>query len=249
VPGSGIHVGDLDGSSTQNGGRWNANVTITIHSGSENPVANVTVNGSWSSGGSSNCVTNGSGQCTIISDDFKNNVANVTFTVTSVSLAGYTYQPGDNHDPDGDSNGTAIVIYKDGQPEPTPTPVPTSTPGPSPAPGPGIVMHIGDLDGNGVQDGGRWNAFVEITVLDADNLPVANATVSGSWSSGANGAGSCITNASGQCTVVKNNIRNNVSSVTFTVDEVVAAGNTYDPGSNTDPDGDSNGTTIVVAHP
>ena len=34
-----MHVGDLEGSSSSNGGRWNANVLITIHDGNENPVA------------------------------------------------------------------------------------------------------------------------------------------------------------------------------------------------------------------
>lgn len=238
-PGTLMHVGDLDGSSTQNGGRWNATVTITVHDDNENPVMNATVNGSWSNGanGSGSCVTDGSGQCTITKNNIKNNIANVTFTVTSVTHASNTYNPAANHDPDGDSDGTSISVYKDGEPEPTPTP------------GPGVVMHIGDLDGYGVQDGNRWDAFVEILVLDADNLPVANATVSGSWSNGANGSASCTTNASGICTVIKNNIRNNAPTVTFTVNDVVAAGNTYDPGANTDPDGDSDGTTIVVAQP
>jgi hypothetical protein len=36
----------------------------------------------------------------------------VTFTVTDVSKAGMTYNPGANHDPDGDSNGTVIVVSK-----------------------------------------------------------------------------------------------------------------------------------------
>ena len=34
----------------------------------------------------------------------------VTFAVTSISHASYTYEPATNHDPDGDSNGTSITI-------------------------------------------------------------------------------------------------------------------------------------------
>ena len=36
----------------------------------------------------------------------------VTFTVTGVSHPSLGYQLGDNHDPDGDSNGTAITVLK-----------------------------------------------------------------------------------------------------------------------------------------
>ena len=42
------------------------------------------------------------------------NIANaqglVTFTVDNLSLAGYGYQPGDNHDPDGESDGTTVTL-------------------------------------------------------------------------------------------------------------------------------------------
>jgi hypothetical protein len=34
----------------------------------------------------------------------------VTFIVTGVTSAGSTYNPAANHDPDGDSTGTSIVI-------------------------------------------------------------------------------------------------------------------------------------------
>ena len=74
-------------------------------------------------------------------------------------------------------------------------------------------------------------------------------TVSGAWSSGANGTSSCTTNAVGQCTVTKTNIRNSVSSVTFSVTNVTGGSLTYTPAANHDPDGDSNGTTIIVNKP
>ncbi len=112
------------------------------------------------------------------------------------------------------------------------------------------VVHVGDLDGTATAAArGKWSATVTITVHDAAENPVANATVSGSWSSGVNGSGSCITNASGQCSITKNGIKKNSSSVTFTVTGVAASGSTYNSGANHDPDGDSNGTTIVIAAP
>jgi hypothetical protein len=244
-PGATMHVGDLDGSSTVIGGRWSANVQVTIHNGSDAPLANATVSGSWSNGtnGGGSCVTDGNGQCTITKNNIKGNVSDVTFTADSVTHASNSYEPADNHDPDGDSNGTSIVVFKDGPTEPTATPEPTSTPDPS------ASTHVGDLDGSTVSQGNRWHATVSITIHNNSEAPVAGATVNGSWSNGSSGSSSCVTNASGQCTVTKNNLRSNTPSVMFTVTSVTAAGNTYNASANHDPDGDSNGTSITVLQP
>jgi hypothetical protein len=108
-------------------------------------------------------------------------------------------------------------------------------------------MHVGDLDGSSVAaPRNRWDATVTITVHDAGENPVANATVEGSWSGGASGGGSCTTDASGQCSIVKGNIKGNEPSATFTVSNVTLAGSTYDASANHDPDGDSNGTIITI---
>jgi hypothetical protein len=72
-------------------------------------------------------------------------------------------------------------------------------------------MHVGDLDGSSAPaPRNHWNANVTITVHDANENPVANATVSGTWSAGTGGSDSC---------------------------------------TNHDPDGDSNGTSIVILQP
>jgi hypothetical protein len=241
-PGSTMHVGDLDGSSTISGSRWDAHAIVTIHNGNDNPLANATVNGSWSNGGGSgNCVTNGSGQCTITTSNLKNNISQITFTVNNVTHASNSYQSSANHDPDGDSNGSSIVVLRDSSPLPTATPTGT--------PASGSVIHVGDLDGSSTaSSGNRWNANVLITVHNAGENPVANATVSGDWSAGTNGSGSCVTNASGQCTITKNNIKN-ATAVTFTVTDITAVGSSYNSGANHDPDGDSNGIVIIVAEP
>ena len=130
------------------------------------------------------------------------------------------------------------------------TPTPTATMPPTPTATPNPTDHVGDLDGStSPANGGKWNAFITITVEDANHNPVANATVSGSWSNGANGSGSCITDANGQCTITKNNINKNSSSATFTVTGVTHATYTYTSGDNHDPDGDSDGTAITVTKP
>jgi hypothetical protein len=117
-------------------------------------------------------------------------------------------------------------------------------------PPPTGTMHVGDLGGAATSGSrGRWNASVTVTVHDQDHALLANASVSGSWSGGASGSGSCTTNGSGECTVSKNNIKTNSSNVTFTVGNLTLSSFSYAPGSNHDPDGDSNGTSIIVNKP
>ena len=110
-------------------------------------------------------------------------------------------------------------------------------------------MHIGDLDGMGTYQGGKWTANVTIIVHDTYHNPVANATVSGTWSNGASGRASCTTGSNGQCSVSVSGISKGKSSVTFTVNNVTRATLSYTSANNHDPDGSSNGTRIVVRRP
>jgi PKD repeat protein len=112
-----------------------------------------------------------------------------------------------------------------------------------------IGMHIGDLDGNSINNGSTWTAEVIITVHDGDHNPVADATVSGSWSGGASGTASCVTDANGQCTVSVSGIPKRNGTATFTVTDVFHADLSYDSSANHDPDGDSDGTSITIAKP
>lgn len=130
---------------------------------------------------------------------------------------------------------------------PTPTPVPptpTSVP-PTPTPAPTSSMHVGDLDGTAVPNHNKWDATVTVLIVSSSGSPVANATVSGSWDVA--GSSSCTTNSSGLCSMTVVRLRS--SSATFTVSNVSASGYTYDAGANTDPDGDSNGTSITILRP
>ena len=106
-----MHIGDLDGSSSGSG-KWTATVTITVHDANHNPVANATVSGNWSNGasGSSSCTTNSNGSCTVSKSDIRRGRNSVTFTVNNVTRPASTYTSANNHDPDGGSNGTRIVI-------------------------------------------------------------------------------------------------------------------------------------------
>ena len=91
--------------------------------------------------------------------------------------------------------------------------------------------------------------LVTITVHDQDHAPLANATVTGTWSAGATGGAECTTDGSGRCSVVKGNLKTSVSSVTVTVDSVAVAEYSYAPAANHDLDSDSNGTSITVSAP
>ena len=114
-----MHVGDLDGTSVPLArDRWDATVTITVHDGSHQPLADASVSGFWSDGarGGASCTTNGEGQCIVSKHNLKGTVSSATFTIQSISHATAAYIAEENHDDDGDSDGTTIVVYKDGPP-------------------------------------------------------------------------------------------------------------------------------------
>jgi hypothetical protein len=144
-------------------------------------------------------------------------VSGVTFTVSDLSGTDSSYDGIANHDPDGDSDGTTIIILKYAIP-----PTPGDTP-----------MHVGDLNGSSVlaSKGNKWIATINVTVHDAGSAdghqPIQGILVSGSWNGGASGEGSCITEADGQCSIDKNNLKPNVSSVNFTVNSLSDHSGTY----------------------
>ena len=130
-------------------------------------------------------------------------------------------------------------------PTPTPTPTPTSTPTPPPA---ASTMHVGDLTvSSSSSSRNRWNAVVTILVHDENENPLSDVTVSGTWSAGTSGSSSCVTDGSGLCTIDKNRIKSTVSSVTFTLDDLVLLSFQYQPAENHDPEGD--GTSVQIAKP
>jgi thermitase len=115
TPNTTLHVGDLDGvGANVNSKNWKATVTTTVHDATHNPVANATVSGSWSGGysGSASCITDSTGRCSVTTGSISKTKGSVTFTVSNVTHATLTYKSSDNHDPDGDSNGTQITVYK-----------------------------------------------------------------------------------------------------------------------------------------
>jgi hypothetical protein len=109
-----VHIGDLDRSATRTSkNHWNATVAATVHQLTTHaPVAGATVIGTWTGfSGTSTCTTNLNGQCSLTRSRISMHLTNVVFTVTGITATG-SYQPLDNHDPDGDSNGTAITVMR-----------------------------------------------------------------------------------------------------------------------------------------
>ena len=90
-------------------------MTVVIHDTNHQLLANAIVSGAWSESGAGaqiECTTSGSGSCTVTSGNLRKKVGETTFTVNDVSFSGETYASGDNHDPDGDSDGSAITVLK-----------------------------------------------------------------------------------------------------------------------------------------
>jgi hypothetical protein len=314
-------VGDLDGVGIEAPrGRWDATVTIAVHDSNEGAVSGALVEGAWSGGatGGASCTTDASGQCSVSRGNLKSNVPSVTFSVSNVTSGVGDHVAGENHDPDGDSDGTTIVVSQLAENTPptvnitepadgatyasgatidfsgtasdaedgdvtasliwtsdidgqigsgggfsavlsdgvhTITATATDLGGANGSDSVGITVgnppavHVGDLDGVGQPVRSKWEATVTITVHDQSHNPLANAAVAGTWSAGATGGAECITDGSGQCSVVKGNLKFDVASVTFTVDNVTHTSYAYVPADNHDPDGDSDGTSITVSAP
>jgi hypothetical protein len=108
-----MHVGDLDGVSSPVRKRWEATVVILVHDSSENVVPEAIVTGFWDgdSADSTSCVTDAAGVCTVVKSNIKSNVSSVAFAVSELSYSAMVYQAADNHDPDGDSDGSQITVW------------------------------------------------------------------------------------------------------------------------------------------
>lgn len=117
LPPVAMHVGDLDGSASNDGASWSAIVEIAVHGSDHAPLNGATVVGQWSVSGlnADTCTTGdlgGNGTCIVLFPSLKKGVKSVTFTVTSVTAGGQTYQATANHDVDGSSNGTRVTVKK-----------------------------------------------------------------------------------------------------------------------------------------
>lgn len=109
-----MHVGDLDGSTINQGRTWVGQVTVTVHDDAHSPVANAEVMVNWSGGytATETGVTNADGQVTFSTPSLPKSTGSVTLGIYDVAHAELVYDSSKNHDPDGDSDGTSITVSK-----------------------------------------------------------------------------------------------------------------------------------------
>ncbi len=107
-----MHVGDLDGSTALYQSTWIAMATIRVHGLDHQPLTYVTVTGTWSDGTIATCDTGSVASCLVGTVSLPKKTTSMTFTVQSVTRYSYVYTPAANHDADGDSNGTKIVVSR-----------------------------------------------------------------------------------------------------------------------------------------
>jgi hypothetical protein len=95
-------------------------------------------------------------------------------------------------------------------------------------------MHISDIKMELKMAGPNVNASATVTIVDTYGMPVSGATVSGHWSGATSDADSGVTDSSGKVTLKSDRLRDPASGATFTftVDNVVKAGWSYNPGAN-----------------
>ena len=108
-----IHVGDLDRSSLSlSSTRWRARARIQVHDGDHVLLPGVVVAGRFGPNGARlTCTTGTAGACTL-KRDLRNTRVSIVFTVLGLSKASHVYVAANNHDPDGDSNGTKILVTR-----------------------------------------------------------------------------------------------------------------------------------------
>jgi len=110
-----VHVGNLAGVAATSGSTWSATVTITAHDARHDLLNGVTVRGSWGGALTGECTTGeagGNGTCSVVYAAIPTTTWLAAFSVSSMTRSGYTYKLAANHDPDGSSNGTSIVLRR-----------------------------------------------------------------------------------------------------------------------------------------
>lgn len=111
-----IHVGDMAGFGQSIDRRtWTATARVSIHDYMHTSLSGVTVSGLWGGGvtGNASCTTDSSGVCQVSILVSGKKIKSVAFTVSNLDPSGgESYVSAQNHDDDGNSDGTSINIAK-----------------------------------------------------------------------------------------------------------------------------------------
>jgi hypothetical protein len=112
-------------------------------------------------------------------------------------------------------------------------------------------VHVGNLQGSSDTSGGTaWSAIVVITAHDAKHNPLNGVTVHGNWN-GSSADSTCVTSdagggGTGTCSVVLSGNPNTSRFASFAVTALTLSGYVYKSSANHDPDGSSNGFSIIL---
>lgn len=239
-----IHIDNFrDATGTPTSTTWSPRVAVTIKDLAGVPVSGATVS-AWSTEATPSCVTVADGTCTLGGYTLANSITSTELNVSPDKSGTVFFQ---EWGPDPLISPTHFTVYNPlvGPPPPPPPPPP---PGP---PAPPATHHIGDLDNVTVKSASSrtWKPRVAVTVLDESGVAVEGAIVNGSFSHVRQGQ-TCTTEANGTCTIGEYlSLSRSFTSTVFTVTDVLVVSSTYVPTANSDPDGDSNGTTETVKLP
>ena len=117
----------------------------------------------------------------------------------------------------GSPNRLLFSLFSGGPPDPPPA---------------GGAVRVANLTATTSTAGPNWRANVTVTVRGgSSDALVSGALVSANWSTG--GTASCTTGAAGTCTIQSAQLKRGVTSTTFGVTGISAAGFTYNPALNT----------------
>ena len=106
-----MHIGDIDAAAGSTPRAWSASVWIDVHDEKHDELPDVTVSGVWSDGSPGTCTTSSWGGCEMLKEGIRKGTS-VSFTVTGATHYARTFAAAANHDSDGDSNGTTIVVRR-----------------------------------------------------------------------------------------------------------------------------------------
>ncbi len=252
------------------GTRWVPLATVTVTDLTGAPVSGADVRGRFDDGGNflviTDCVTGTDGACLMASGQSApgatTSLSFDAFSATKVGMLGdeahvfiTLYNPSGTTTPSTTSTPPTTTPSTTSTP-PTTTPSTTTTPPtttPSTTTPPASTHHIGDLDDATMASWWsgwtrKWQPKVTAMVLDSNGAPVAGATVNGTFSH-YKAAVNCTTSTNGTCTLGNFSLKTSNRTTVFTVTSVTKPSSTYVSAANTDPDGESNGTTITVNRP
>jgi hypothetical protein len=108
-------------------------------------------------------------------------------------------------------------------------------------------IHVGNLNATASRSS-TWRATVTITAHDWKHTLRSGVVVRGSWN-GSSSTVTCTTGSNGTCNVVRSSIPLSTLMVSFAVTSLTRSGYVYTASANHDPDGSSNGFSIIVTRP